>query len=222
MNTTLLHKNLMALTGLFLVVFLIVHLAGNVQLLLPDEEAPARFNGYSGFMSSNPLVKTLSFLLYASIIAHVLMSLVITVQNRKAATTGGRYVVDRRRVASPWYSRYMGILGSIILLFLVIHVKDFWYQYKFSSLPLDGEGNKDLYAIVVQAFGQPWYIALYVVSFIALGFHLLHGFTSAFKTLGAYPPRLLRLIYFVGVGLTLLLTAGFIIIPIIVFLNHHT
>lgn len=222
MNITLLHKNLMALTGLFLVVFLIIHLAGNIQLLLPAEEAAAQFNGYSGFMTGNPLIKTVSFLLYASIFAHALMSLVITIQNRKAATTSGRYVLDRRKVVSPWYTRNMGILGSIILLFLIIHLKDFWYEYKFGSLPLDSAGKKDLYAVVVQAFGQPWYIALYIVSFIALGFHLLHGFTSAFKTLGAYPARLLRLIYFVGIGLTLILTAGFILIPIIVFLTHHT
>ena len=221
MTTTLLRKNLMALTGLFLVVFLIVHLAGNIQLLLPDAEAPARFNGYSGFMSGNPLIRAVSLLLYASIVAHVLVSLIITIQNRRAATAGGSYVVDRRTTASPWYSRNMGFLGSIVLLFLVIHVKDFWYAYKFSALPLDGAGNKDLHTVVVQAFGRPWYIALYIASFVALGFHLLHGFTSAFKTLGAYPTRLLRLIYFVGIGLTLLLTVGFIIIPIIVYLNHH-
>ncbi len=221
MTTTLLHKNLMALTGLFLVVFLIVHLAGNLQLLLPAEEAAVQFNGYSGFMTGNPLIKTVSYLLYASILAHALISLIITIQNRKAATAGGRYVYDRRKAVSPWHVRNMGILGSIILLFLIIHMKDFWYEYKFGSLPLDGEGNKDLYSIVVQAFGQPWYVALYVTSFIALGFHLLHGFTSAFKTLGAYPTRLLRLIYLVGIGLTLLLTAGFIIIPIVVCLNYH-
>ena len=210
----------MALTGLFLCLFLIVHLAGNLQLLLPAAEASLKFNQYSKFMTGNPLIKAISYLLYLSIIAHVVYAFVITLKNKQAA--GDAYAYDRRHVSSTWYSRNMGVLGSIILLFLIVHMKDFWYQYKFGSLPVDDEGNKDLYSIVISAFGELWYIVLYVVAFIALGYHLLHGFHSAFKTLGTYPARLSRGLYYAGVGLTFALTTGFIIIPIFVYIKYHT
>jgi succinate dehydrogenase / fumarate reductase cytochrome b subunit len=209
----------MALTGLFLIVFLIVHLAGNFQLLLTKERAEIQFNIYSKFMTVNPLIKAISYLLYASFIAHIVVSVVITIKNQKAA--GRRYAYDRRKASSRWFSRNMGILGTIILVFLIIHMRDFWYQYRFGNLPMDAEGNKDMFTIVVTAFGQWWYVLLYVVSMIALGFHLLHGFTSAFKTLGLFPARLSPIIYYGGMGLTLILTAGFIIIPLFVFFNYH-
>ena len=210
----------MALTGLFLILFLIVHLAGNFQLLLTKEQAEFQFNIYSRFMTSNLVIKTISYLLYASFIAHIVVSIIITVKNRKA--TGGRYAYDKRSSTSSWFSRNMGVLGTIILVFLIIHMRDFWYEYKFGALPLDAEGNKDLFRIVVSAFGQWWYVLFYVVAMIALGFHLLHGFTSAFKTLGFFPPRLAPIIYYAGIGLTLFLTAGFIIIPLLVYINYHT
>ncbi|MEM1134222.1 MAG: succinate dehydrogenase cytochrome b subunit [Bacteroidota bacterium] len=218
-QTTLFRKNLMALTGLFLCLFLVVHLAGNLQLLLPPEEASAQFNLYSKFMTGNPLIKMVSYLLYASIIAHVVFALIITLKNRQAANS--IYVYDLRGKASNWYSRNMGALGSIILLFLIVHMKDFWYEYKFGSLPLDSEGNKDLYTIVINSFSELWYVALYTVSFIALGYHLLHGFNSAFKTLGAYPRKLSRILYYLSIGLTCILTLGFIIIPIVVYFKYH-
>ncbi len=219
MNTTLARKNLMALTGLFLCLFLVVHLVGNLQLLLPPEKAAVQFNLYSKFMTSNFFIKVISYLLYVSIVLHAVYALVITVKNRQAA--GGGYAYDRRGTASPWYSRYMGILGTVILLFLVVHMKDFWFEYKFGSLPLDREGNKDLFSIVVESFGQLWYLGFYTVAFIALGYHLLHGVHSAFKTLGIYPRKLSNFLYYGGIGLTLILTVGFIVIPIFVFFKYH-
>ena len=219
MSTTLIRKNLMALTGLFLCLFLVVHLAGNLQLLLPPEQAALQFNTYSKFMTGNPLIKTISYLLYASIVGHVVYAVIITIKNRTASGSG--YAYDRRGVSSAWYSRNMGLLGSVILLFLIVHMKDFWYEYKFGSLPQDQEGNKDLYSIVISAFGELWYVALYVVAMVALGYHMLHGIYSAFKTLGSYPRKLSGLLYYGGVGLTLILTAGYIIIPVFVFFKYH-
>lgn len=210
----------MALTGLFLCLFLVIHLAGNLQLLLPPERAELQFNLYSKILSGNLIIKVISWLLFASIIAHSVYALVITLKNRRSA--GGSYAFDRRRSASSWYSRNMGILGSIILIFLIVHLKDFWYVYSFGAVPLDAEGNKDLFTIVVAAFGNWWYVALNVIAFLALGFHLIHGFHSAFKTLGAYPDRLSRIIYYGGIGFSLALTAGFVFIPIYVFLTYHS
>jgi len=210
----------MALTGLFLCVFLVVHLLGNLQLLLPPDEAIHSFNSYSRFMTGNPLIKIVSYFLYASIIVHSVYALIITVKNRKSS--GGNYAYDRRSKTSTWYSRSMGILGTILLIYLIIHMKDFWYEYKFGSLPLDSEGNKDLYSIVISAYGQLWYVVLNVFAFIALGYHLWHGFFSAFKSLGAYPKRLFVGLRWFSLLLTVVLTVGFIAIPIYVYINFHT
>ncbi len=219
-TSTLFQKNLMALTGLFLCFFLVIHLAGNLQLLLPPDRAELQFNLYSKILSSNLIIKVISWVLFISIIAHALYALIITIQNRKSS--GGRYAYDRRQGASKWYSRNMGILGSIILIFLIVHLKDFWYVYSFGSVPMDADGNKNLFEIVVNAYGTWWYVALNVVAFIALGYHLLHGFFSAFKTLGAYPPRLSRILYYFGIAFTLIITAGFVFIPIFVFFTYHS
>jgi succinate dehydrogenase / fumarate reductase cytochrome b subunit len=209
----------MALTGLFLCLFLVVHLLGNLQLLVPPSEAVESFNSYSKFMTGNPLIKVVSYLLYLAIILHSIYALIITLANRKSA--GGQYNYDRRRVSSPWYARNMGFLGTVLLLFLIIHMKDFWYEYKFGTLPRDAAGNKDLYSLVVAAYGELWYVILNIIAFIALGYHLWHGFFSAFKTIGAYPPLLNKFLYWLSLGLTLILTGGFILIPIYVYLRFH-
>ena len=210
----------MALTGLFLCLFLVVHLAGNLQLLLPQEKAMTQFNLYSKVLSGNYFIKAVSWLLFLSIALHSIYALIITIKNRKSS--GGGYAYDRRKVVSKWYSRNMGLLGSLILLFLIIHLKDFWYQYSFGNLPTDSEGNKDLFTVVVTAYGKLWYVFLNIAAFIALGYHLLHGFYSAFKTLGAYRSKLSRVLYYLGIGFTLIITTGFIIIPVYVYLNYHT
>lgn len=215
--STLSRKNLMALTGLFLCFFLVIHLLGNLQLLLPESTAADSFNHYSALLSGNIFIKMISYVLYVSLIAHAIDALVISLKNRK---TAGKYAIDDRKQVSKWYSRNMGILGTILLVFLVIHFKDFWYIYKFGALPLDAAGNKDLYTIVVNAFASWWYVLLYVVSMLALGYHLLHGFKSAFRTLGLYHPRYAGYVYNFGVVYSYAITVGFCIIPIYVHLTH--
>jgi len=210
----------MALTGLFLCLFLIVHLLGNLQLLLPPETAIHNFNSYSKFMTANPVIKIISYLLYLSIIAHTVYAIIISVKNRKSS--GGSYAYDKRSATSFWASRNMGILGTILFLFLVIHMKDFWYEYKFGELPLDKAGNKDLYTIVIASFGELWYVLLNLFAFSALGLHLWHGFHSAFKTIGAYPDRLNKGLYWISVMLTIILTVGFLIIPVYIYFNFHS
>lgn len=219
MASTLSRKNLMALTGLFLCLFLVIHLAGNLQLLLPEERASVQFNLYSRILSGNYIIKVISWVLFISIGAHAAYALIITTRNRQAS--GPAYAFDRRKESSSWYSRNMGLLGSVVLLFLIIHLKDFWYQFSFGALPLDSEGNKDLFSIVINAYGEWWYVLLNLIAFLGLGYHLLHGFHSAFKTLGVFPSRLSRVLYFGGVGFTLLLTFGFMFIPLFVFFKYH-
>ena len=126
LSHTLSRKNLMALTGLFLCLFLVIHLFGNLQLCLPAEVARWQFNFYSKLLSENIFIELISYVLFASILAHAIYALLITVQNKRS--NGRRYEYDRRSVSSKWYSRKMGLLGAIILLFLIIHLRDFWYQ----------------------------------------------------------------------------------------------
>jgi succinate dehydrogenase / fumarate reductase cytochrome b subunit len=217
LSSTLSRKNLMALTGLFLCFFLVIHLLGNLQLLLPPARAEGSFNSYSHLLSGNIFIKLISYMLYFSLIAHAVDAMIITIKNKKAVS---RYTYDDRKQVSKWYSRNMGILGTILLIFLVVHFKDFWYPYKFGTVPKDKEGYKNLYVVVIYAFRSWWYVLLYVVAMLALGYHLLHGFKSAVRTLGLYHPRYAAYVQIFGVVYSYAITIGFSIIPVYVHLTQ--
>lgn len=217
-HNSLIKKIMMALTGLFLAFFLIIHLAGNLQLLLPEAEAHTQFNEYSRFLSGLWPIKIVSYVLYASILYHIVDALILTIGNKRANSKG--YKTDNRSEVSGWASRNMGFLGSLLTLFLIIHFKDYWFIYKFGELPLDVNGNKDLYIIVMASFQHLGYVALYCVAFIALGFHLWHGVSSAFRTIGLYNERYIVWVKYLGYAYTLAITIGFTIIPIISYLNQ--
>ncbi|MGE8292493.1 MAG: succinate dehydrogenase cytochrome b subunit [Sphingobacterium sp.] len=214
MLSTLSKKILMCLTGLFLAFFLLIHFLGNLQLFLPQEQAHLQFNAYSHFLSGNILIKVVSYILYLSIILHAIDGLVITIKNKK---TGGEYQSDRRGRASKWYSRNMGILGTLILIFLVIHFQNFWYVYKFGAPPLDAKGNKDLYVLVIAVFQQWWYVLIYVLSMVALCYHLIHGIHSAVRTLGLYHPKFVHWFKVIGTTYSIVISIGFALMPIYIF-----
>jgi len=214
-KSTLAKKNTLALTGLFLCFFLVIHLAGNLPLLLPAEKAQEQFNWYSALLSNNLVIKFIAYLLYFSILWHAIDALILTLKSKKA--NGKKYAYDKRGQVSPWYSRNMGLLGSIILAFLVVHMINFWYVYTFGPIPTDPWGRKDLYTVVVTAFSNPWITGFYILSMIALGFHLIHGFFSAFRTLGLYHPTYARIVKYVGWVYTFFITAGFIFIPLYIY-----
>ena len=217
LNSTLGKKLLMALTGLFLITFLIGHLAGNLTLFKADGKDA--FNLYAKFMTTNPFIKILSYVTYACIILHVIYSIVLSAYNRKARPVG--YKVNKANQNSVWTSRNMGILGTIVLIFIVIHLKSFWYEMHFGSVTtynLDGSPIKDLYGVVNQAFHQLWYVALYVVCMIFLAFHLSHGFQSAFQTLGLNHKKYTPAIKLAGLGFSILVPTLFALIPVYMYL----
>ena len=217
LTSTLGRKLLMALTGLFLILFLVVHLIGNLQLL-KDDNGEA-FNVYAKFMTSNPVIKTISYVNYACFIIHALWALFLTIGNRRARGTQSYAVIKN---SSPWTSRSMGILGTLILIFLVIHLKTFWYEMHWGGIPTvnyDGEEVKDLYATVAMAYSSLWYVVLYVFSMLILAFHLWHGFVSSFQTLGLNHPKYNPLIAFVGKAFAIIVPALFALIPIWMFLD---
>ena len=208
----------MALSGLFLILFLAVHLAGNLQLLKDD--GGMAFNVYAKFMTSNPLIKFISYTNYILILMHIVVAIMLTRYNRSARGSEGYAVTSGK--SSHWTSRNMGILGSIIVIFMVIHLRDFWAQMHWGSVPManyDGEEVKDLYQIVSLAFSEAWYVGLYVVCMIILAFHLWHGFTSAFQTLGLNHMKYNPVINFVGRAFAIIVPALFALIPIMMFFN---
>jgi succinate dehydrogenase / fumarate reductase cytochrome b subunit len=212
---TLSRKNLLALTGLFLCFFLVIHLFGNLQLLLPVGAARWQFNFYSKLLSENILIKIISYVLFASILAHVIYALVITLHNKRSS--GKRYEYDRRGVSSKWYTRKMGLLGTILLFFLIIHLRDFWYQVQFGHIPLDKDGQEDLYTLVVTVYRNGWYVLIYVLCMVALGYHLLHGSFSAARTLGFYNVRYVRWVKVAAGIYSIGISAGFAIIPVYIY-----
>ncbi len=210
-------KLLMALTGLFLIVFLVVHVAGNLQLLKSD--GGRAFNEYSQFMTSNTLIKIIGIVNYTFILLHVFVSVWLTRQN-STARGGEGYAVSKN--SSHWTSRNMGILGTLILLFLIFHLKGFWYEMHFGgvdSVTYDDKPVKDLYSVVQAAYSQWWYVAIYLVGMAVLAFHLWHGFSSAFQTLGLNHPKYNPVIKFVGKAFAIIVPLLFAIIPVFMFLN---
>src|SRR5690606_8475435 len=131
LNSSLGRKLIMSLTGIFLCTFLVIHLIGNLQLFNNDNGYA--FNNYAYFMTSFTPIKVVSYLLYASIILHAIYALILTRKNKAARPIG--YAQYNGAANSKWNSRNMGILGTIILVFLATHMQNFWFQYKFGSTP---------------------------------------------------------------------------------------
>ncbi|UYZ64805.1 succinate dehydrogenase cytochrome b subunit [Hymenobacter weizhouensis] len=206
-------KVIVAITGLFLCTFLVVHLVGNLQLFKDD--GGLAFNTYSHFMSTNGLIRVAEIILVAGFGFHIYETIVLTRRNQTARSS--KYVVDHIEQNSPWRSRNMGLLGSIILVFLVIHLYNFYWRFHYGEVGLDAGGNKDLYAIVAESFKVWWYVALYVAAQAALCFHLLHGFASGFQTLGLTHRKYTPLIQNVGYAFSILVCAGFAAMPLYFF-----
>jgi len=218
LSSSLGKKIIMALTGLFLILFLAIHLIGNLQLL--NDDGGKSFNIYAEFMSTNTLIQTVSKGNFAFILIHVIWALILTLMNRKARGAAGYAVTSSK--SSIWASRNMGILGTLVLIFLVVHLKDFWAQMHFggvSTVIYDGKEVRDLASLVDVWFSKAWYVGLYVFCMGALGFHLWHGFASAFQTLGLNHLKYNAVINFVGKTFAVVVPALFAWIPIAMFFD---
>ena len=214
-SSTLGRKLLMALTGIFLILFLVAHLAGNLQLLKDD--GGKAFNTYAEFMGTNPLIQIISKVNFALILVHIVWAILLSKRNREARGKVGYAIVNKSAI---WSSRNMGILGTIILIFLVVHIQHFYARSHFGTMPVqtyDGKEVKDLYNVVAYWFSKDWYVGLYVVCMVALSFHLWHGFTSAFQTLGLNHMKYNPVINFVGKAFAIIVPSLFALIPILMF-----
>jgi succinate dehydrogenase / fumarate reductase, cytochrome b subunit len=205
-------KLVMSLTGLFLCSFLVVHLGGNLCLFIPDDGLT--FNAFTNFMEHNIIIRILEIGLLAGFVIHIVQSIIITIENKKARPV--QYEINAGNATSSWASRNMGILGTIIFIFLIIHLRNFFWDLKFNDekFGIDGNGNIDLYTVVVAVFQIWYYSLLYVIAMLALGYHLWHGFQSAFQTLGIRHKKYTPIIKGFGFVFTLIITIGFISMPV--------
>ena len=209
-------KLVMALAGLFLILFLLVHLGINLTLVL--FESPRIFNIAAHFMASNYVIKVFEVVLFGGMLLHVLYALIVQIQNWLARPK--RYRVANYAQTS-FFSKFMIHTAVIVLTFIVIHLLDFYFRSKFGEMhEVSYQGGKlihDMGSLVTAKFKIPGYVIFYIAAFLFLGFHLLHGFQSAFQTLGlnhkVYTPIIKRL----GVAYTFVVVAGFISIPVIIY-----
>ncbi|WP_127717950.1 succinate dehydrogenase cytochrome b subunit [Halobacteriovorax sp. HLS] len=216
-----LRKNVMAFTGLFLCIFLVVHLAGNLILLLPAGLSKNLYNIYSHTLGENILIKVVSIILYLSIILHTVYAFLITMKNKNSLGEVD-YFVNHKQDNSSWTSQNMGLLGMVILVFIVVHMVNFWMRVKLGFgevIPLDQNGYKDVYLVVSELFRNPLYVIFYSVLMIPLGLHLKHGFSSAFKTLGVYKKSYIQRINIISLIFSIVTFIGFSVIPIVVYLR---
>lgn len=208
-------KLIMSLTGLFLILFLAVHLLGNLQLLADD--GGKSFNVYADFMGSNPLIQTISIGNFFFIILHSIQGIMLWMKNRAARGTG--YAVNKTRAVgtSAFASKRMGWLGSIILVFILIHLYQFWLKMKLGDVGMvtyDGVEVKNLYALVDFTFENVGFAVFYIISMVVIAFHLWHGFQSAFQTLGLNHKKYTPFIKGLGKAYSILIPLGFALIPI--------
>tara|TARA_Y100001960_G_scaffold95071_1_gene102361 strand:+ start:530 stop:1201 length:672 start_codon:yes stop_codon:yes gene_type:complete len=217
-NSTIFRKTLAGLSGFFLVLFLLGHLLGNLQLFIPGEDGQKQFNEYALFMTTNPAVKILSVLTYSSIILHTVLTLFLVFQSSNARDV--KYLQSSGNANSTWGSKNMAVLGTLILVFIVIHMKSFWYEMHFGVIGLDPWGNKDLHTVTVTAFNELWYVVFYVLSMVVLAIHLKHGVESVFQTLGIKTRRYVSLIHKAAYGFALIVPAAFASIPIYLYVTQ--
>jgi len=191
LTSTVGQKVLMSMTGLFLISFLVVHLTGNLMLFKDDNGVA--FNAYAHFMSTAGIIRVAELILVLGFVLHIYTAWRLTRHNRQ--TRPQDYIYSRPDINSSWFSRNMGITGSVVLIFLLTHLHHFWFKYKFQAdIPL--------------AAGTD------IVAMVFLGFHLAHAFESAFQTLGIHHKKYTPFLKKLGVLFAIIVPAGFATMPI--------
>ena len=214
LSSTLGRKLIMALTGLFLITFLIIHCSINAMIFYND--GGATFSHWGHFMGTNPIIRTLEIGLVLGFLFHIVDGFMLSAQNRNARPV--RYAKTVKPQNTTWYSLNMGLLGTLILLFLILHTYHFWIPNRVSQgLTNWEEGEIDLYAKMLVVFQEPWIVIVYVLGCFSLFWHLLHGFSSAFQTLGLNHLKYNGVISFVGAAFAIIVPIIFASMPIAIY-----
>ncbi|SEA23091.1 succinate dehydrogenase cytochrome b subunit [Pedobacter hartonius] len=204
-------KLIMGITGLFLILFLIVHCFINSLIFLND--GGLTFNLGANFMATNWLIRGSEVILMLGLIVHAVQGLRLTFQNQAARPV--KYAVNNGNANSKWYSRSMGLLGTLLLIFLIVHLSNFWVVSRFTGIPTeDANGREDLYAVMKLTFQNIWIVVLYELAMVSLAYHLLHGFASSFQTLGWNHRKYTPLIKGLGVWYSIIIALLFAAMPV--------
>ncbi|MDO4782982.1 MAG: succinate dehydrogenase cytochrome b subunit [Capnocytophaga felis] len=221
-KTSIARKVAMALSALFLIVFLVIHLAVNLTSVFSAD----LFNELSHFMGTNPLVQgVMQPILMLGVIFHFVMGFVLEIQNRKARGANA-YARYNGAANSTWMSRNMIISGAVILLFLLFHLKDFWVHemtVKYVNGDMSGlatDGGFRYYTDLIIAMSNPFRVAVYVLSFVFLYLHLIHGFQSSFQSIGLKDDKRKKFISLCGKIYSIVICGGFILVALFHFINN--
>jgi succinate dehydrogenase / fumarate reductase cytochrome b subunit len=215
-QSTIGRKFLMALSAMFLLVFLLIHLSVNLLSIFSEDA----FNTASHFMGYNPLIQfVMQPVLVAGVIFHFVMGFVLEMKNKNARPV--KYAVANNSGNSSWSSRNRIISGAVILAFLGLHMYDFWMHemnYKYVEALSINETRywEELHA----KFADLWRVIFYAVSFVLLGLHLSHGFQSSFQSIGARHPKYLKCVNTLGTWYSILIPLGFIVVAVFHFVTQ--
>lgn len=217
----------MALTGIFLIIFLLVHVGLNSCVFadlhwLNPEDNGEMFNRAAHFMGSTIITRILEGVLFIGFIIHIIQGWVVEGKNR--ARRGQGYQVSLGSRGSTWMSRSMAILGTLIFMFLILHISKFWWSSRITHdlQPVNyGNGMEmhDLYLRMYEVFQSPVIVIIYVLSVLFLGFHLWHGFHSSFRSMGVHNKKYLGLLKGLGYGFTVIVCVLFALMPISMYLQ---
>lgn len=212
LSSSLGRKLIMAITGLSLVAFLLVHCGINACIFLND--GGETFNAAAEFMGKNFFIRTAEIGLFVGLIAHIVDGLMLWSDNNKKRPVKYAVVASDN---STWYSRSMGLLGTLLLIFLVLHLKHFWVVSRFTDHITSGE--ETLFNEMKETFEQLWVVAVYVVGCLSLAYHLMHGVQSSFQSLGWNHPKYTPFVKAFGFGFAIIVPLVFAAMPIAMYLG---
>lgn len=212
-SSTIGRKYAMALSAMFLLIFLVIHLAINLTSIFSADV----FNEASHFMGHNPLIQFLMQpVLGFAVVFHFVMGFILELKNNKARPV--KYAVEATS-SSTWMSRNMIISGAVVLAFLLLHFADFWIP-TISKNYFGVEGAESEFMHLQEKFEPIWRVALYVVAFVLLGLHLAHGFQSSLQSVGARHPKYTKCVNSLGNWYSILIPAGFILVAVFHFVQQ--
>ena len=206
-------KLVMGITGLFLISFLMVHCFLNSLIFMND--GGETFNLGAEFMAKNWVIRAMEIVLFGGLLWHIIQAAILTRENKKARPVA--YAASNPSANSKWYSRSMGLLGTILLIFLIIHLRHFWVVSRFTDEITSG--RETLFNEMKEVFSQLWVVILYCLAMVSLGYHLLHGFKSAFQTLGWNHVKYNAMIEKTGVIISVVLPVLFAAMPIAIYMG---
>jgi len=219
-------KLVMALTGLFLITFLLVHVGLNSCIFydLPffdPNDNGSMFNRAAHFMGASLVIRIMEIGLFAGFILHIIQGYAIEAKNRSRRAKG--YQVDLGNRGSKWYSRSMALLGTLILLFLIMHVSHFWVPsrvtHNLEPVTYGFTETHNLFLRMYEVFQNPIVVIVYLLGVLSLTYHLFQGFHSAFRSLGVHNKKYLNMLQGLGYGFTIIVCIMFALMPISMYLD---